>query len=199
GTVAAARRLAGDLFALVVTAAVAVMVHSHGAVKLIDPWNPWVAVLPLLCYLFCIPVAVVHRSRWALGAAVVTGSFVGQSHLGNLPVVLAAAGAGLGWWVWDRSRNGGGSPRRTTTTPQTWWPVALAAALWAGPIIDLVVNFPGNLWDLADFALNSSESPAPLGDSLGVAARELGFVPAWMGAHEGVWPVNAAPIWTLLV
>ncbi|NLD76693.1 MAG: hypothetical protein GX643_08485 [Acidimicrobiales bacterium] len=198
GAGAAARRLAGDLFALAVTAAVALLVHSHGAVKLVDPWNPWVTVLPLLCYLLCLPAAVVHRSRWALAVALVTGSFAAQSHLGNLPVVLAAAVVATAWWWWDRSRFPTARTERSGPRP-AWWIPLLAMGLWAGPLVDLVVNAPGNLWHLAEFALGDGVPPASLRESLGAAARELGFLPAWMGAHEGVWPVASAPIWTLLV
>lgn len=199
GTVAAARRLAGDLFALVVTAAVAVMVSSHGAVKLIDPWNPWVTVLPLLCYLLCVPVAVARRSRWALVVAIGSGSFAAQSHLGNVPVVLAAAVVGsIWWWVWERPERRRPVPGQIAHRRALWVP-ALLVILWSGPLIDLVINAPGNLWALTEFAMGSTEEPAPLADALGAAARELGLLPAWLGANEGVWPVAAAPIWTLLV
>lgn len=197
--VAAARRLAGDVFALLVTAAVAVMVQSHGAVKLVDPWNPWVTILPLLCYLLCVPTAVVHRSRWALVAAVVTGSFVAQSHLGNVPVVVAAALVGTAWWRWDRATD---RPTASPTHPtgrSNWWLLILLGALWSGPVVDMVVNVPGNVGALAEFALGSDQAPSPLSESLGAAAREVGFVPAWLGADEGVWPVEPAPKWTLLV
>jgi len=50
-----------------------------------------------------------------------------------------------------------------------------------------------------EFVLDSPEEAAPLGESLGAAARELGFLPAWAGAREEVWPVDPAPVWTLLV
>jgi hypothetical protein len=202
GAVAAARRLAGTSFALVVAAATAVMVHSHGAMKLIDPWNPWVTVLPLLCFLLCVPVAVTRGALWALVAAIASGSFVAQSHLGNVPVVVVATGVGVAWWWrWERTPPVGSEPGRRGAAARlrTWWPLGLVALLWAGPLVDLVVNAPGNLWDLARFAAGATEEPAPLDESLGAAARELGVVPAWMGSNEGVWPVEPAPAWTLLV
>lgn len=199
GTVAAARRLAGDAFALLVVAATAVLVHSHGAVKLVDPWNPWVTVLPLLCYLFTVPVAATRGSVRAAGVAVATGSFAAQSHLGNVPVVALAGLAGLVWWRL-RIRSGPAPsiarPVRAGTGAAVL--VAVAVALWSGPLIDQVANDPGNLAALAEFVVDSPEEPAPLGASLGAAARQLGLVPAWAGAREDIWPVNPAPPWTLL-
>lgn len=198
GTVAAARRLAGDAFALLVVAATAVLVHSHGAVKLVDPWNPWVTVLPLLCYLFTVPVAATRGSVRATAVAVATGSFAAQSHLGNVPVVTLAALAGLVWW---RLRARSGPPATRTVRAGTGAAVlvALAVALWSGPLIDQVANDPGNLVALTEFVVDSPEEPAPLRESLGAAARQLGLVPAWAGAREDVWPVDPAPPWTLLV
>jgi hypothetical protein len=212
GTVVAARRLAGDGFALLVTAATAVLVHSHGAVKLVDPWNPWVTVLPLLCYLFTVPVAASTGSRRATAVAVVAGSFVAQSHLGNVPVVVVAAGAGVGWW-WLRTRRtptavtapeDEAAPRRGRARMVGTWAGmaglgALVLVLWSGPLIDQVVHDPGNLTSLVEFVVDSPEEPAPLGESLGAAARGLGFLPAWAGAREAVWPVDPAPAWTLLL
>ncbi len=195
GTAWAARRLAGDRLALVVVAATAVLVHSHGAAKLVDPWNPWVTVLPLLCFLWCVPLAASRDHLGALVLAVVTGSFVAQSHLGNVPVVGAAAVVGLAWWALGRRGSGRPAPRAASVALV----VGLTAAAWSGPLVDQVTSSPGNLRALAEFALDSPEEPVPLGESLGAAARELGFVPAWIGAEEGVWPVSPAPIWTLLV
>lgn len=222
GTVIAARRLAGTAFALLVAATTAVLVHSHGAVKLVDPWNPWVTVLPLLCYLFTVPVAASTGSRRAAAVAVLTGSFAAQSHLGNLPVVVATAAGGVVWWWFAtrRARPAGawpaGLPDGTSADHSGVAPTgrtasirrgrrllgllgALVVALWSGPLIDQVVNDPGNLTSLVEFVLDSPEEAAPLGESLGAAARELGFLPAWAGAREEVWPVDPAPVWTLLV
>lgn len=223
-TAIAARRLAGTGFAALVTMAMAVLIHSHGVIRLSDPWNPWATVLPLLCFLFTAALAAAKGSRWALVVALVTGSYAAQSHLGNAPVVLATTGAGVIWWCWRRWLRPGRPSLRsradtsvpepsrarassTTSTTPGLVPrllpgaalLALALALWAGPIVDQITNEPGNIRALVDFARDSPETPPPLQDSLEVAARELGFVPAWLGVHEGVWPVDPAPIWTLLI
>ena len=219
GTVWAARRLGGNEFAIVVTAAAAVLINTHGVIRITDPWNPWVTVLPLLCYLFMVPAAAQTRSAWAAAVAVATGSYTAQSHLGNAPVVVATAGAGIILWGWTRrsatvtapaaevGTTGDASPNQGTASFLSRYRrvfaavglVAFALALWSGPIIDQLTNDPGNLKALVEFAADSPEKPEALSSSLGVAARELGFVPAWIGAFEGVWPVTPAPIWTLAI
>lgn len=213
-TTVAARRLAGTGYAALVTVATAVLIHSHGPIRLADPWNPWATVLPLLCFVFTVALAASTGARWATAVAVLTGSYAAQTHLGNAPVVLAATVAGIIWWAW--TRRGAAAP--PTPTPGAdadagtagrsgtrRFPVVVAAfgalgvALWSGPIVDQLANDPGNLRALVEFAGDSPDEAEALSVSLGAAARELGFVPAWLGADEGVWPIDPAPVWTLLV
>jgi hypothetical protein len=197
GTVAAARKVAGAWFALTVATAMTVLVHAHGATTLVDPWNPWVTVLPLACYLVSVAAAVVSRAPWPLYVAVATGSFAAQSHLGNAPVVGVAALAGAAWW-WRTRRS---IPAATGPLRRRHAILAavLLVALWSGPIIDQVTRSPGNLSTLLTFARTPTEEPEPLAEALGAAARELGWWPAWIGVDEGLWPVRPAPAITLAV
>lgn len=208
GAVWSARRLGGNAMAVAVAVGSAVLVHNHGVVKLVDIWNPWVAVLPLLCFLFTVPAAVIHRSAGLGSLAIVTGSFAAQSHLGNVPVVGAATAGGLIWLGTSLLRE-----RRTLINQPTenvgipashrrvWLTgaglIGLLLALWSGPMVDQIIHDPGNVVALARFTADNPEEPAPLKVALGAAARELGFRPAWTGAPEAAWPVNPAPIWTL--
>ena len=191
-SVVGARRIGGDRFALVFSAALALMIQSHGATKLIDPWNPWVTVLPLLCVLVWIPVAAIESSPVALCIAILAGSFAAQSHLGNVPIVVAASAAGSVWW-WRTHK---GVP---TATHRPYWALVLLVVLWSGTLLDQVVESPGNVERLVEFIVEGPDEASSLGDALGAAGRELGVPPAWAGSNEGTWPVIPAPAWTLLV
>ncbi len=190
GALGAAQRLGGRVLMGSVTAVASVMVHTLGPVRLVDPWNPHVTYLPLLCFVLCAAAAAEGRARWALPAAVVSGSFVAQSHLGAAPVVVGGALGAVVWW-WSVRPVGSALPR-------PWRTGLLALALWSGPIVDQLTG-QQNLTDLAVYFLGGEGTRAPLGDALGAAASEFGLPPVWTGGPEDdfLGRVVAAPIWTL--
>lgn len=190
GALAAAWRLGGRLLLATVAAVASVMVHTLGPVRLVDPWNPHVTYLPLLCFVLCAAAAAERSTRWALPAAVVSGSFVAQSHLGAAPVVVGGALGALAWWWSARSSD--------APLPRPWRTGLLALALWSGPLVDQAVG-RHNVSDLAAYFLGGDGVRAPLEDALGAAARQLGITPAWTGGPEvGLFAqVVAAPLWTL--
>lgn len=190
GALAAARRLGGRVLMGSVAAVASVMVHTLGPVRLVDPWNPHVTYLPLLCFVLCAAAAAEGVARWALPAAVVSGSFVAQSHLGAAPVVVGGTiGAAVWWWS---IRPGGAA------LPRPWRTGLVFIALWSGPLVDQAVG-RHNLTDLADYFLGGNGARASLREALGAAARQFGLRPAWTGGPEVSFlgRVVPAPLWTL--
>lgn len=192
GALTAARRLGGHLLIGPVALVAAVMMHSLGPARLVDPWNPNVTYLPLLCFVLCLAAAAEGGTRWALPAAVISGSFVAQSHLGAAALVVGGA-IGAAVWRWST---------RADHPPFRWpWPTAvLGLGLWSGPLVDQLTG-THNLSDLASYFVRAEGTRPPLGDALGAAARELGLRPAWTGAAEVdlLALVKPAPAWTLLI
>lgn len=190
GALAAARRLGGALLVVPVAATSAVMMLTLGPVRLVDPWNPHVTYLPLLCFLLCSAAAAEGGARWPLPAAVVSGSFVAQSHLGAAaPVAAGAVGAAAWWWS--------ARPEKAAL-PRPWRTGLVVLGLWSGPLVDQVAG-RHNLTDLGTYFLKDDGVRPSVRDALGAAAREFGFRPAWTGGPE-LAPfdqVDAAPIWTL--
>ncbi len=88
GLALVARRTGGLLLASIVLAAVACLMRSLGAGVLLDPWNPYVTILPFALLV----LLAVGRSRradvWMLPVAVGVASFVVQSHVGYAPVAV---------------------------------------------------------------------------------------------------------------
>src|SRR4051812_34887712 len=107
-----ARRRGGLAFVVVLGIAMLALLRALGSIVLIDPWNPWVAVVPFLLYLL-LAWSVAERDYGALPALVAVGSFLAQTHVGYAPLVLGAGGiAGMlafvgprdsepydGWWT----------------------------------------------------------------------------------------------------
>jgi hypothetical protein len=128
-------------------------------------WTPYVTVLPSAAFLIA-AWSLACVDRWALAVVAVTGSFLIQTHLAYLPLVLAVGVAALIVCVLRVGR------RREVV--RTWrLPIALAVGLfvlaWTPPVIDAVVNEPSNLDQLRHSRKTASprrrEAPATLGAS----------------------------------
>ncbi len=142
---------------------------------LVDAWNPYLLVLPLLA-------AALAAWRAALGdrvaavVLVVAGSFAVQSHvLAGPPVValLLVGAVGLGW------RCGRGPDRRHDR-----WTAGLAAvvglACWVPAIVQQLTGSPGNLGEIVDFVLHGDETPLGWAFGARVVGRALSLPPTWI-------------------
>ncbi len=126
---------------------------------LISYWNPHVIVLPVVA-LLAVCAALAAGRRGALPAIVFVGSFLAQTHVSLVPLVIALAGAALAatarWRDWR-------SLRRWINL-SAW----LLLVLWLFPIVEELSHRPGNLTSLVEFFLQ----PSP-GQPLSVA------MPVW--------------------
>jgi len=154
--------------------AVLVLVHAFGRGAFLSPWNPYAVILPALLFLLLAAGVLLGRRGWAVGA-VAAATFLVQTHLGTVPLVLVVGGPvlllRLAAGVHTRrsanpegSRAGGGRPRpqrqARVTRPKTGagrrqvagW--LFVAAAWAPPLLEQVLG-SGNLWRIAQFATTS--------------------------------------------
>jgi len=134
--------------------------YSEGALGgLVSPWNPMVVIFPLLL-LMLLCAAAIDRSLLSLLGALVIGSFIIQTNISTLGLVVVLWAAMLVTSaftaVTDRGRSATavgapGSPdvRRSVWSPTTWvWAVAalvVLALMWLPPVIQQLTNNPGNL------------------------------------------------------
>jgi hypothetical protein len=142
-------RLLGARAAVGALAATAVLVWALGRQWIVDPWNPYIGLLPVLalCTLAC--AAVAGRNRALIGVAIV-GSFVSQTHLIYAPLaaaMLAAAAGGVAYTLARRAR------RREPWRREAWIisgsTIAALAVAWALPLYDQLAHSPGNLSSVA--------------------------------------------------
>jgi hypothetical protein len=192
GCVAVVRRRAGPARALWASAWVGLLgillvstgpgsttYSEAGLGALVSPWNPTVVIVPLLLFvLLC--AGALARSGLSLLGALLVGSFVVQTNISCLPVVVAVlAVATVGWVatvVRDRRARAGApagpapgpaGPHRRTVA----WTVAGAVvlvAMWTPPVVQQLTNHPGNLTLIERFF--TANHP---GKSLGAALWSL--------------------------
>ena len=175
-----ARRRGGLAFVVVLGIAVLVLLRALGSIVLIDPWNPWVAVLPFLLYLL-LAWSVAERDFGALPAMVAVGSFLVQTHVGYAPLVLGAGGiAGVlacvgprdtepydGWWTLRRSAIAS---------------AVVAVMLWIAPVVQQLTGHPGNLGEIVRYFRHPTEPAVGLVTAWGVMGNELGG--AWVRGND---------------
>lgn len=143
---------------------------------LASPFNPYAGVLPLAAYLVAL-LAARARARGALVGAVLTGSWAAQCHLAYLGPVLGAllAAALLGH---RDLRAGWRSGRRLL-------PLAILAACWSGPLLDVAVHRGGN-----PRALLTREAGDPLGLRTALRVWANALAPRPVFAQAGADPFS---------
>src|SRR5262249_7840709 len=137
-------------------------------------WTPFVTVLPVAAFLVA-AWSLACVDRWALPVVVFTGSFVTQTHIGYVPLVVSVGATAL---IVSVVRH---QPRRENL-PSWRFPVAIAVGLfvlvWVPPTIDALVHHPSNLDQLRAFPEDyRAQETHTLGDGWIVATRGLsGFL-----------------------
>lgn len=187
GTGWVAWRRGGRLLLLATYLGLALLLRQVGADFVRQPWNPYATVLPFALFLFLM-WELSRARRWALPAGVVVGSFLVQSHVAYGPAVgvLAIGAVAMAFPVErTRWREHGGDARRAFLRT-----VALAAAvglvLWLPPLVDQVVNRPGNLREVLTFQRESHPGhPAhTIGEGAALVGRQIGSFPAWLAGGD---------------
>jgi hypothetical protein len=140
-----ALRLLGPRGAVGTLAVVSVLVWALGRQWIVDPWNPYIGLLPVLALCALAWAAVAGRPRALIGVAIV-GSFVSQTHLIYAPLaagMLAAAVAGVAYSFRRAARRGAQWRREAAITSGA--ASGALAVCWALPLYDQFAHSPGNL------------------------------------------------------
>ncbi len=185
---------AGSLGAAIpVALVVSILVVALGD-GLIDPWTPWLVVLPLVAF-FCVLWAWLGGNRVMAPIAAGLGTFMVQTHVGLVVPVALIGVAALAWRVLDRS----GSRPQWRRPP--WVTFVVLTVLWIPPLAQQVFTRPGNLGDLlAHFSGASGEVTPGLAMGLRLAATSLSPVGPWVGrdAPGFLGGISPAPTWWLV-
>jgi hypothetical protein len=194
GLVVLVARTAGEAVALVVAVFTAILCFGWGD-RLIDPWNPFIAVLPFAVFLFAAWLASAG-DRAAARIACVTGSVAAQSHLGALPPVVLIGAVAYALALFRPARG-----TRAGMVGQAARNGALIMALWALPLFEQALHGrDGNLALIFKYFRTKGTDPQ-IGWKNGLAMTGGQLVPwgQWLGreAYGIVGDVMPAPLWQL--
>jgi hypothetical protein len=160
-------RRGGSRLVVAVAALLTLLVAGYGLVVLSQPWNPYLPLLWWVVFLLAV-WSVACDDLAMLPIAVVAGSLCAQTHVPYLGLVL-----GLGVVVvvavvrfWRAPEHAGREERRRAGR----WVIgaaALGVLLWLPPVVDQVVNDPGNGRVIYDHLVTPSGDEDPVGLSRG--------------------------------
>lgn len=171
-----------------------VFVWAMGPELLRYPWNPYLTVLPA-ALVVVLAWAIACGRLWAIPATAVTGTYLVQSHIGYVPLVVAVAVVG-GAILLVRTRThelelDGRHLRRASVLAG-----ALLVVLWAPPLVEQAMHDPGNLHEIIKF-FRSNHPSNTLGDGVSTTYGGLGTVVEQVVAHRTGFGVGREmPGWT---
>jgi hypothetical protein len=176
-----ARRRAGLRFVVVLSVAMLVLARAQGATLLIDPWNPWVAVLPFLAYMV-LAWCVADRDVVALPALVAVGSFLVQTHVGYTPLVVGAGATAVALSFLRRKDE----PTRGHVEVRKYAVIAgvVAVVMWLAPLIQQFTGSPGNLGEIVDYFRHPTEKTLGIAYGFGLMGKELRVPGAWVTGND---------------
>jgi hypothetical protein len=160
GAVWIVRARAGEHAARVMAIVVLAHLLIVHVIHLIDPWNPKLLAFPLLL-LMVSAASAYSGSVWSFVIAMVTATYLVQTHIGTFPIslallALAAIGFGRG-----RSRASWASARAPLIVG-----AGVLSLLWIGPIVQEISHSNGNLTQIAGFYLHPAARFGPTSHTL---------------------------------
>lgn len=176
-----ARRRFGWSGVLVVAFVIVLIVRSAGPDLVVEPWNPWLALLPFLVFVFVVDEIIHHDGswRWAV-AAVMIGSHCVQCHAGYALVVGLAFVVLLIVFLRARKYDAVGAG------------VGALGVMWIGPLVDQFRREPGNLEILIDHFGSTDEPAIAVVDALRIVATQFNVIGPWI---LGPGPSHPAETW----
>jgi hypothetical protein len=200
GMVIIARRRGGTPLMLCTLLGSLLLARTLGGEFLHDPWNLYITVFPYALLLFVV-WSLACGETWALPGTVVVGSFLVQTHVGFLALVVPLLVWGLAALVWPRFRDRGdesGDRRRWDRWRDLARPGAVAggvlAVLWFPPILDGLLHSPANLTRIMDYFQDPDDSTNPLSHGWRVISGQFAAIPEWLTHKHAPNPITGEPM-----
>jgi hypothetical protein len=180
----------GRLLAVLTALAALLVIRASGPDFMIEPWNPWLAILPFMIFIFLVgevvaPIGSDRHKLWALIGAIVVGSYCIQCHAGYAVLVVGALAVAVVVWIRDEYR----SPNSSDVSPhQSWGRVSRGLSLgvvalslaWLPVVIDQFRRRPGNLTILWEHFVSPSEPAMGVTQAAKIIATQFNLFGLWL-------------------
>ena len=177
----------GRLLAMLTALAALLVIRASGSDFMIEPWNPWLAILPFMIFIFLVgevvaPIGSARQKQVALVGAIVVGSYCIQCHAGYAVLVVGALAAAVVVWIRDEYRS------QDLTGHQPWSRVrqglifGLTALLvvWLPVVIDQLRRKPGNVSILLEHFVSPSEPTMGVTQAAKIIATQFNLFGLWL-------------------
>mgnify|MGYP000262277754 CR=1 FL=1 len=146
---------------------------------MVDPLNPYAAVLPFAAFLVaCVGVAA--RRWWALVPAVALGSYAAQAHLTTAGMVAIAAIGTVAGGLLNRSSGANGWRRPLATS------AVLLVVCWSAPLVDVATRGGGNVAALTATGGARTAAGGSLRASFDKTTNAVAPIPVWLRSGADV-------------
>jgi len=180
----------GRLLAVLTAVASLIVIRASGPDFMVEPWNPWLAILPFAVFVFLIgevvaPIASAKHKKLSLIAAVIVGSYCLQCHAGYAVLVVGALLASIVVWVRDECRT---TESKFLGVSKSWSKIRSGVLLgsfamlvvWVPVFIDQWRRSPGNLSILWEHFVTPSEPTMSLSMAVRVIATQFNLFGLWL-------------------
>ncbi len=198
-----ARRRFGRPLMIAMAIVLLAVLRSSGTDFMIEPWNPWLALLPFSLFVFLIAELAVpigswtpSRDRLLMVLGVIVGSHCVQSHAGYTLLVVPPLAFVL---VQCSIRAIGSASDRRFSSKLRARGVLVAVAvgaigvMWLAPFVDQVRRKPGNMTILLQHFGSPEEPTLGIRTSLDILMSQLNLVGPWLFGPEA--PGSSAAKW----
>ena len=177
----------GRLLAVLTALAAVLVIRASGPDFMIEPWNPWLAILPFMIFIFLVgelvaPMGSARQKQLALVGAIVVGSYCIQCHAGYAVLVVGALAAAVVVWVRDEYRSqdlAGHQPRSRVRQGLIFGFIALSVA-WLPVVIDQLRRKPGNVSILLEHFVSPSEPTMGVTQAAKIIATQFNLFGLWL-------------------
>ena len=173
---------AAGIAGLTVIFASVVMLYGLFGSALILPWNPWPPVMGLLaCFALAWRMLMGDSGLWPLFIFCV--SFVGQAHLGLLPIAVFLGMILLGQALYRWYRH----PQRLVRRSEVKWALIVGVICWFGPIVNFLNYSPSNVVEI--IRLSGSDKP-PAGEPMEPLNHVTYVLFPWIGGPRAAGEIS---------
>lgn len=181
-------RRAGLALLAAAMAGVSMIYASTGSWVVLEPWNPHIAMPFFALFVFQAWLFATGDHRILLGA-VVSGSFLVQTHVGYAPLVAVVTAVAVFYVVADFRRNAADLADMKARVRRA---AIVLVVLWSPAIVESFEHPPGNLARVVHYFLRTKGTEPPIGLRAGaqLLAAEFRWPPAFLGGSDFFDPLR---------